>query len=71
MRAIVVIDLLTILHLQYVFPKVEDEPNKVSDPDRTAIKANIVNLMLSSPEQIQKQVHPHMAQCLKGSDLNV
>uniref|UniRef100_A0A8C2WKJ5 Exportin-2 n=1 Tax=Cyclopterus lumpus TaxID=8103 RepID=A0A8C2WKJ5_CYCLU len=35
---------------------VEDEPNKVSDPDRTAIKANIVNLMLSSPEQIQKQL---------------
>lgn len=37
-------------------PKVEDEPNKISDPDRTAIKANIVNLMLTSPEQIQKQV---------------
>uniref|UniRef100_A0A8C9XM26 Exportin-2 n=1 Tax=Sander lucioperca TaxID=283035 RepID=A0A8C9XM26_SANLU len=35
---------------------VEDEPNKVSDPDRTAIKANIINLMLSSPEQIQKQL---------------
>uniref|UniRef100_G3N7I0 Exportin-2 n=1 Tax=Gasterosteus aculeatus aculeatus TaxID=481459 RepID=G3N7I0_GASAC len=35
---------------------VEDEPNKVSDQDRTAIKANIVNLMLSSPEQIQKQL---------------
>uniref|UniRef100_A0A3B4FJQ7 Exportin-2 n=1 Tax=Pundamilia nyererei TaxID=303518 RepID=A0A3B4FJQ7_9CICH len=35
---------------------VEDEPNKISDPDRTAIKANIVNLMLSSPEQIQKQL---------------
>uniref|UniRef100_A0A3Q3F9K2 Exportin-2 n=1 Tax=Labrus bergylta TaxID=56723 RepID=A0A3Q3F9K2_9LABR len=35
---------------------VEDEPNKVSDADRTAIKANIVNLMLSSPEQIQKQL---------------
>ena len=37
-------------------PEVEDEPNKISDPDRTTIKANIVNLMLSSPEQIQKQV---------------
>lgn len=36
--------------------QVEDEPNKISDPDRTAIKANIVNLMLTSPEQIQKQV---------------
>uniref|UniRef100_A0A671U2Y1 Exportin-2 n=1 Tax=Sparus aurata TaxID=8175 RepID=A0A671U2Y1_SPAAU len=36
--------------------RIEDEPNKVSDPDRTAIKANIVNLMLSSPEQIQKQL---------------
>ncbi|TWW62129.1 Exportin-2 [Takifugu flavidus] len=35
---------------------VEDEPNKVSDPDRTAIKANIINLMLTSPEQIQKQL---------------
>uniref|UniRef100_A0A3P8UU86 Exportin-2 n=1 Tax=Cynoglossus semilaevis TaxID=244447 RepID=A0A3P8UU86_CYNSE len=35
---------------------VEDEPNKISDQDRTAIKANIVNLMLSSPEQIQKQL---------------
>lgn len=35
---------------------VEDEPNRVSDQDRTAIKANIVNLMLSSPEQIQKQL---------------
>ncbi|KAI3370106.1 hypothetical protein L3Q82_024906, partial [Scortum barcoo] len=35
---------------------IEDEPNKVSDADRTAIKANIVNLMLSSPEQIQKQL---------------
>uniref|UniRef100_A0A672MIT3 Exportin-2 n=2 Tax=Sinocyclocheilus grahami TaxID=75366 RepID=A0A672MIT3_SINGR len=35
---------------------VEDELNKISDPDRTAIKANIVNLMLSSPEQIQKQL---------------
>uniref|UniRef100_A0A673BIW8 Exportin-2 n=1 Tax=Sphaeramia orbicularis TaxID=375764 RepID=A0A673BIW8_9TELE len=35
---------------------VEDEPNKISNGDRTAIKANIVNLMLSSPEQIQKQL---------------
>uniref|UniRef100_A0A3Q2FGW3 Exportin-2 n=1 Tax=Cyprinodon variegatus TaxID=28743 RepID=A0A3Q2FGW3_CYPVA len=35
---------------------VEDEPNKISDADRTAIKANIINLMLSSPEQIQKQL---------------
>ncbi|MGH0145719.1 UNVERIFIED_CONTAM: hypothetical protein FKN15_024670 [Acipenser sinensis] len=35
---------------------VEDEPNKICDIDRTAIKANIVNLMLSSPEQIQKQL---------------
>uniref|UniRef100_A0A3B5KM63 Exportin-2 n=1 Tax=Takifugu rubripes TaxID=31033 RepID=A0A3B5KM63_TAKRU len=35
---------------------VEDEPNKVSNPDRTAIKANIINLMLTSPEQIQKQL---------------
>uniref|UniRef100_A0A8C9SDI2 Exportin-2 n=1 Tax=Scleropages formosus TaxID=113540 RepID=A0A8C9SDI2_SCLFO len=35
---------------------VEDEPNKISEADRSAIKANIVNLMLSSPEQIQKQL---------------
>uniref|UniRef100_A0A8D3BPZ4 Exportin-2 n=3 Tax=Scophthalmus maximus TaxID=52904 RepID=A0A8D3BPZ4_SCOMX len=35
---------------------VEDEPNKISDTDRTAVKANIINLMLSSPEQIQKQL---------------
>lgn len=46
----------------FFFPlKVEDEPNKISDQDRTAIKANIINLMLSSPEQIQKQVHYHMS----------
>lgn len=32
----------------------------MSDPDRTAIKANIINLMLTSPEQIQKQVQPHL-----------
>ncbi|KAM3923511.1 exportin-2 isoform 1-T3 [Leptodactylus fuscus] len=35
---------------------IEDEPNKICDADRIAIKANIVNLMLSSPEQIQKQL---------------
>ncbi|XP_032826379.1 exportin-2 [Petromyzon marinus] len=35
---------------------VEDEPNRISESDRTAIKANIVNLMLSSPEQMQKQL---------------
>nr|XP_061813737.1 exportin-2-like isoform X2 [Nerophis lumbriciformis] len=35
---------------------VEDEPNKISEHDRTSVKANIVNLMLSSPEQIQKQL---------------
>uniref|UniRef100_A0A8C5AWA8 Exportin-2 n=1 Tax=Gadus morhua TaxID=8049 RepID=A0A8C5AWA8_GADMO len=35
---------------------VEDEQNKISDPDRTTVKANIVNLMLRSPEQIQKQL---------------
>lgn len=36
--------------------QVEDEPNKICEADRVAIKANIVHLMLSSPEQIQKQV---------------
>lgn len=36
--------------------KVEDEPSKICEADRVAIKANIVHLMLSSPEQIQKQV---------------
>ncbi|GCB70322.1 hypothetical protein scyTo_0001247 [Scyliorhinus torazame] len=35
---------------------IEDEPNKICEADRIAIKANIVNLMLSSPEQIQKQL---------------
>ncbi|XP_010123038.1 PREDICTED: exportin-2 isoform X2 [Chlamydotis macqueenii] len=35
---------------------VEDEPNKICESDRIAIKANIVPLMLSSPEQIQKQL---------------
>nr|KAF6358045.1 chromosome segregation 1 like [Pipistrellus kuhlii] len=35
---------------------VEDEPNKICETDRVAIKANIVHLMLSSPEQIQKQL---------------
>lgn len=44
--------------------QIEDEPNKISDPDRTTIKANIVNLMLSSPEQIQKQVCLHKRQDL-------
>lgn len=50
------------------FLKVEDEPNKVSDPDRTAIKANIINLMLTSPEQIQKQVQPPLLYLLKRYD---
>ena len=36
--------------------QVEDETNKICEADRGAIKANIVHLMLSSPEQIQKQV---------------
>ncbi|KAG7283270.1 LOW QUALITY PROTEIN: hypothetical protein CRUP_005012 [Coryphaenoides rupestris] len=35
---------------------IEDDLNKISDPDRTTVKANIVNLMLRSPEQIQKQL---------------
>uniref|UniRef100_A0A8B9S364 Exportin-2 n=1 Tax=Apteryx owenii TaxID=8824 RepID=A0A8B9S364_APTOW len=35
---------------------IEDEPNKICESDRIAIKANIVPLMLSSPEQIQKQL---------------
>uniref|UniRef100_A0A6I8MZ53 Exportin-2 n=1 Tax=Ornithorhynchus anatinus TaxID=9258 RepID=A0A6I8MZ53_ORNAN len=35
---------------------IEDEPNKIFEADRIAIKANIVHLMLSSPEQIQKQL---------------
>uniref|UniRef100_A0A8D0HSG7 Exportin-2 n=1 Tax=Sphenodon punctatus TaxID=8508 RepID=A0A8D0HSG7_SPHPU len=35
---------------------IEDEPNKICEADRIAIKANIVHLMLSSPEQIQKQL---------------
>jgi len=35
---------------------VEDEPSKVSDNDRNTIKCNLVNLMLNSPEQYQKQL---------------
>ncbi|XP_006839263.1 PREDICTED: exportin-2 isoform X2 [Chrysochloris asiatica] len=35
---------------------VEDEPNKICEADRVAIKGNIVHLMLSSPEQMQKQL---------------
>ncbi|XP_043944905.1 exportin-2 [Protopterus annectens] len=35
---------------------VEDEPNKICEADRTAIKASIVHLMLSSEEQIQRQL---------------
>uniref|UniRef100_A0A674I1M6 Exportin-2 n=1 Tax=Terrapene triunguis TaxID=2587831 RepID=A0A674I1M6_9SAUR len=35
---------------------IEDEPNKICETDRIAIKGNIVHLMLSSPEQIQKQL---------------
>lgn len=40
----------------------------MSDPDRTAIKANIINLMLTSPEQIQKQVQPPLLHLLKRYD---
>uniref|UniRef100_H0W8W7 Exportin-2 n=1 Tax=Cavia porcellus TaxID=10141 RepID=H0W8W7_CAVPO len=36
---------------------IKDEPNKICEADRVAIKANIVHLMLSSPEQIQKQLN--------------
>ncbi|KAF4798341.1 hypothetical protein TURU_065107 [Turdus rufiventris] len=45
----------TVLKINHLF-KVEDEPNKICELDRIAIKANIVPLMLSSPEQIQKQL---------------
>ncbi|KAE8576401.1 hypothetical protein XENTR_v10004166 [Xenopus tropicalis] len=34
---------------------IEDEPNNICEADRIAIKSSIINLMLSSPEQIQKQ----------------
>lgn len=40
----------------------------MSDPDRTAIKANIINLMLTSPEQIQKQVQAPLLLLLKRYD---
>lgn len=59
------------LYFLNVFLKVEDEPNKVSDPDRTEIKRNIVNLMLTSPEQIQKQVHPHITVPFIGFNLKL
>ncbi|CAH1253654.1 CSE1L [Branchiostoma lanceolatum] len=35
---------------------VEDEPNKVSEPDRETVKREIVGLMLRMPEQIQRQL---------------
>nr|CAB3233957.1 exportin-2 [Phallusia mammillata] len=35
---------------------IEDEPSKINEEDRTSIKANVVNLMLHSPEQYQKQL---------------
>ncbi len=36
--------------------QVEDVGDKIHASDRTVIKEKIVGLMLSSPEQIQKQV---------------
>lgn len=36
--------------------QVDDETNKICDEDRSAIKANVVNIMLQSPEQYQKQL---------------
>jgi len=35
---------------------VEDEPNKLNTDDRNAIKSTIINLMLHSPSQFQKQL---------------
>ena len=35
---------------------VEDEPNKISSADRETIKKRIVNLMLKTPEVIQRQL---------------
>ena len=36
--------------------QVEDVPDKIHANDRATIKQTIVDLMLKSPEQIQKQV---------------
>ncbi|EDV22142.1 uncharacterized protein TRIADDRAFT_29181 [Trichoplax adhaerens] len=35
---------------------IEDEPSKINDNDRQTVKSLIVNLMLSSPEMIQRQL---------------
>lgn len=36
--------------------KVEGEPNKISDADRTTVKTYIVDLMLSMPSNLQRQL---------------
>lgn len=36
--------------------QVEGEPSKISENDRVLIKTNIVELMLKSPESIQRQL---------------
>lgn len=39
-----------------MFPKEEDQTDRIHESDRAAIKNLIVTLMLSSPESIQKQL---------------
>ncbi|XP_071964073.1 exportin-2-like [Antedon mediterranea] len=35
---------------------IDDEPNRISDSDRSTVKSKIVDLMLKMPEQIQRQL---------------
>ncbi len=43
-------------NLLFLFYQIEDVGDKIHATDRALIKEKIVGLMLSSPEQIQKQV---------------
>lgn len=42
--------------LTCVLEQESDQPDRISESDRTAVKSFIVTLMLTSPEAIQKQL---------------
>lgn len=42
--------------LSFLTFQIEGEPTKISENDRVLIKTNIVELMLKSPESIQRQL---------------
>ena len=42
--------------LYFIIFKIADEPSKISENDRNVIKQHVVELMLRSPEQYQKQL---------------